>query len=186
MTRPKLWRNMPPSTFTLAGIPVARELVQWLADNVDDPTSTRLHRALSNETRLLALEIHRARGDPPPSLTAPNPSPSSEPSCSKSLSAVFETGSPERRAPTTHSPNPRANLRERPVCLVHRITNGAAPSFSPVEGVAPTRRRPAARPASPDSRSTNACRSLERGDSGPAHAGMHLPRRTVSSRGKQE
>ena len=74
MTRPKPWRNQPPSTITLAGIPVAREHVQWLAENIDEPTSTRLHRALSYETRLLGLEINereqifRALDDPPAGL----------------------------------------------------------------------------------------------------------------------
>ena len=79
MTRDKPWRNRPPSTITItitiAGVPIPREQVQWLADNTDEPISTRLRRALTNETRLLALEIHersrsfRALEDPADGLT---------------------------------------------------------------------------------------------------------------------
>ena len=57
MTRPKPWRDMPPSTITMAGIPVPRQQVQWLAENADEPASGRLQRALTYGTRLLALEI---------------------------------------------------------------------------------------------------------------------------------
>ena len=59
----------------LAALPVPRAHVQWLAENTDKPTSTRLHRALGYGTRLLALEIHereqilRALEDCPEPLT---------------------------------------------------------------------------------------------------------------------
>ena len=32
MTRPKPWRNQPPATITLAGVPVPRDMVQWLEE----------------------------------------------------------------------------------------------------------------------------------------------------------
>lgn len=57
MSREKPWRNMPPSTITMAGVPVPREQVQWLARESDEPASGRLKRALTYETRLLALEV---------------------------------------------------------------------------------------------------------------------------------
>ena len=50
-----------PTTITLAGIQVRRELVAWLADNADEPVSTRLRLALERETRLLGLESRCAR-----------------------------------------------------------------------------------------------------------------------------
>lgn len=75
VTRPKPWMNRQPATIMLAGIPVARDHVRWLADTVDEPTSTRLHRALGYGTRRLALEIMereqilRALDEPPEGLT---------------------------------------------------------------------------------------------------------------------
>jgi len=72
--RDKPWRNQPPTTVTLAGIPVKRELVEWLAQTTDEPTAGRLERALTLGTRLLALEINereqilRALDDPPAGL----------------------------------------------------------------------------------------------------------------------
>jgi hypothetical protein len=57
MSRSKPWRNVPPATVTLAGIPVKRELVERLARQVDEPTATKLARAIENETRVLGLEI---------------------------------------------------------------------------------------------------------------------------------
>ena len=58
MNRLRLSRDQPPSTITLAGVPVPREQVEWLAKNSAEPTCTRLHRALGYGSRLLALEIH--------------------------------------------------------------------------------------------------------------------------------
>ena len=57
MSRQKPWRNQPPTTITMAGVPVRRDMVQWLARESDQPASGRLQRALVYETRLLALEI---------------------------------------------------------------------------------------------------------------------------------
>ena len=48
MTRPKPYR--PPTSITLARIPVRRELVDQLED---DPAGDRLRRALENDTRIL-------------------------------------------------------------------------------------------------------------------------------------
>ncbi len=57
MSRPKPWRQGPPTTVTIAGIAVRRDLVEHLARVVDEPTASRLRRALDLETRLLGLEI---------------------------------------------------------------------------------------------------------------------------------
>jgi hypothetical protein len=55
MARHKPYR--PPTSITLAGIPVRRELVEWIAAEVpDDPAGDRLRRALDNDTRILGLE----------------------------------------------------------------------------------------------------------------------------------
>jgi hypothetical protein len=56
MARHKPYR--PPTSITLAGIPVRRELVRWIADQLpDDPAGRRLRRALDNDTRILGLEV---------------------------------------------------------------------------------------------------------------------------------
>jgi hypothetical protein len=73
MARQKPYR--PPTSMTLAGIPVRRELVEWIADQLQDhPAGNRLRRALDNDTRILGLEvieretILRALDDPPAGL----------------------------------------------------------------------------------------------------------------------
>jgi hypothetical protein len=60
---------------TLAGVPVRRERVEWIADRLkDEPAGDRLQRALDNETRILGLEIVEreqilaALDDPPAGL----------------------------------------------------------------------------------------------------------------------
>ena len=65
----------PPTSMTLAGIPVRRELVEWLADQLgEEPAGDRLSRALDNDTRSLGLEIAEreqilgALEDPPAGL----------------------------------------------------------------------------------------------------------------------
>lgn len=73
--RARQLRNRPSPTITLAGIPVTRELVQQLVEQVDEPTASKLDQALLNETRVLALEIEdrerilRALEDCPVELT---------------------------------------------------------------------------------------------------------------------
>ncbi len=60
--------------WVLAGVPVRRDLVVWLAEHTDEPTAGRLERALKLDTRLLGLEVHereqiiRALDDPPAGL----------------------------------------------------------------------------------------------------------------------
>ena len=74
MTRPKPWRNAPAATLMLAGVPVRRDLIEWLAQATDPPVSDRLERALTFGTRLLGLDVPereqilRALDDPPPGL----------------------------------------------------------------------------------------------------------------------
>ena len=59
-----------PATITLVGIQVRRELVAWLADNADEPVSTRLRLALGRETHP-RLEVEDARDDPARASCAP-------------------------------------------------------------------------------------------------------------------
>jgi hypothetical protein len=73
MSRPKPYR--PPTSITLAGIPVRRGLVEWLAERLDDdPSGDRLRRALDNDIRIVGLEVAeretilRALDDPPSGL----------------------------------------------------------------------------------------------------------------------
>jgi hypothetical protein len=73
MARNKPYR--PPTSITLAGIPVRRELVGWLAAQLeDDPAGDRLRSALDNDTRILGLEVAeretilRVLEDPPAGL----------------------------------------------------------------------------------------------------------------------
>lgn len=61
----------PPTTLTLAGIPVRRVFVAWIADQLgDDPCGDRLRDALDRDVRILGLEINeretiiRALDDP--------------------------------------------------------------------------------------------------------------------------
>ena len=72
----KEWRKQQVfPTITLAGVAVNRDLVQHIAAHVDEPTASKLERALANETRILALEIEdrelilRALEDCPDGLT---------------------------------------------------------------------------------------------------------------------
>ena len=56
MAKPK--PDRPPTSITLAGIPVRRESVVWLADQLDDDAAGDwLRRALANDTRILGLEV---------------------------------------------------------------------------------------------------------------------------------
>lgn len=56
MARRKPYR--PPTSITLAGVPVRRELVEWLADRLEDePAGDRLQRALDLGTRILGVEV---------------------------------------------------------------------------------------------------------------------------------
>jgi hypothetical protein len=72
MTPPKPYR--PPTIISLARVPVRRELVEWIADQLQDPAGDRLRRALDNDTRILGLEIDEreaipaALDDPPQGL----------------------------------------------------------------------------------------------------------------------
>jgi hypothetical protein len=53
----KTWRDRPPQTITIAGLPIPRALVEHLVARVEEPTFTKLADALDHETRVLALEI---------------------------------------------------------------------------------------------------------------------------------
>lgn len=73
MARHKPYRQ--PTSITLAGIPVRRELVGWIADRLQgDPAGDRLRRALENDTKVLGLEIEEREtilwtlDDPPAGL----------------------------------------------------------------------------------------------------------------------
>ena len=58
MPRSKPWRNVPPPTVAIAGVPVPRELVAWIAAQLDGtPAGDRLTAALDNETRVLGLDV---------------------------------------------------------------------------------------------------------------------------------
>jgi uncharacterized protein (DUF1778 family) len=58
----------------LAGVPIHNELVEVLANLVDEPTATLLHAALARKTAIVALTIEdrervlRALDDPPEGL----------------------------------------------------------------------------------------------------------------------
>lgn len=91
MAKPK--PDRPPTSITLAGIPVRRESVVWLADQLDDDAAGDwLRRALANDTRILGLEVaERERilavlDDPRKELAEP------ERCCFRNTSAAFATG----------------------------------------------------------------------------------------------
>jgi hypothetical protein len=92
MARRKPYR--PPTSITLAGIPVRRELVEWLAGQLpDDPAGDRLRRALDNDTRILGLEIEERETILTGWTTRPPGSRSSEPCFSPSMSGGNATAS---------------------------------------------------------------------------------------------
>ena len=76
MARRQPQRNNAPTTVVLAGIPVRREHVAWIANELDnDPTAARLREALERDVRILGVEITEresilaALDDPPEGLT---------------------------------------------------------------------------------------------------------------------
>lgn len=123
MTRPKPWRNVPPSTITIAGIPVRRKQVQWLADNTHDPTSTHLRRALLNETRLLGLQINEREQLLRAPKTAATSSPSCAPPCSPSTLVAKRSASDEVSLTARQG-------EDHPACARRSCLSSRSPSLS--------------------------------------------------------
>ena len=98
MARPKPYR--PPTSITLAGIPVRRELVEWLADQLpDEPAGGRLRRALVNDTRIVGLEVAEREQDPPRWTIRPLALPSSAECCSANTNGSGARGWRKLTAP---------------------------------------------------------------------------------------